>query len=140
MQNKEINEVRKFGIGLGLIILVLSGVAVYRLQGRAGTLPMLPHLLAAIVVAGVLVLLAGLLAPALIAPLYRFWMPIAAKLGAFNTQVLLFLTYFIALAPIAILRRLLGKDDLRWRYVERKSYFIEKKEEPITLERCRHQF
>jgi hypothetical protein len=60
----------------------------------------------------------------------RGWMGLARRLGYVNTLVLLTLLYFLFLAPLGLLLRLLGRDTLRRRNGKNESYWIPR-EPPI---------
>jgi len=85
-------------------------------------------------------LMFGVLVPKSLTPVYLLWMPVAQKIAAFNTQVILFLAFWLVFGPVAILRKLTGADDLRLKDVPLDSYFIPKKQVPVTIETCRRQF
>lgn len=65
--------------------------------------------------AGVAAVLAAvaLLKPAILAPLNRLWLRFGLLLGKIVGPIALGVVYFLVLAPIGILARVLGKDSLR---------------------------
>lgn len=83
--------------------MVLAGVAWWR--GR-------------VVVAGVAVgvglflLLASLVMPTRLGPIYRAWMGLAAVMSKITTPVFMGIVYFAVLTPTGLLRRLAGKNPL----------------------------
>ncbi len=60
-------------------------------------------------------------------PLYKGWMWIAAKLGWFNTRVLLGVIYYILLTPLSLLMRALGKKPLQCSFDQHKTSYREEK-------------
>jgi hypothetical protein len=72
------------------------------------------HEITAAVAVGVAValLLAGLLVPARLGPIYRLWMGLAAVMSKVTTPVFLGIVYFVVVTPTGLLRRLAGKDTL----------------------------
>lgn len=54
--------------------------------------------------------LLGLLLPGALAPVHRLWMRIAHVLGWINTRIILGLIFFVVIFPFGIILRLLGKD------------------------------
>lgn len=81
-----------------------------------------------IAVAAVL-LIAALVAPSLLKPVYRGWMRLGEALGWVNTRILLTLIFFLVVTPIGLLMRLFGRSpiavarrDSYWTDVERHSY------------------
>lgn len=133
-------ELRTFGIGLGIIFLLLTALFIYKYHARAAGSTGLQVFLVVLPTLGVLLLVIGAVAPGVLGPIYKVWTPIAKKIGEFNTRVLLFLVFYLVLGPVAIVRKLLGKDDLRLKYQPKESYFIPKDQTPVTLETCRRQF
>jgi hypothetical protein len=133
-------ELRIFGCGAGIIMALLGALLVWRGMARVPVSELRVFAGQIIGTCGVVFLLFGILMPKLLTPVYRWWMPKAERIGEFNTQVLLFLVFWLVFGPVAILRRLLGADDLRLKDVPRDSYFVPKKQVPVTLETCRHQF
>ncbi len=132
-------ELRIFGIGLGVILLLLAALFFW----RAGHHPesVWRHYVWQVAGScGVIFLIFGAAMPARLAPVYRVWMPFAEKVGNFNTQVLLFLTFWLVIGPVAVLRKLTGADDLRLRNREQPTYFKTKEQKPVTIATCRRQF
>lgn len=66
----------------------------------------------AIALAGALVV-PGLVQPRLLGPVYRVWMALGHALGWFNTRVILGIIFYLVVTPMALVRRLLGKDSMR---------------------------
>ncbi len=68
------------------------------------------------------VLLAGLfglpawLAPARLHPLYRAWMQVGAWISWVNTRFILAVGFFGLVTPIALARRIVGRDSMRRRF------------------------
>ena len=92
-------DLRVFGIGVGTI---LTAIGVWRyLAGDA----LLPPVLGG---GGGLLVLLGVLAPALLRPLHLAWMRVVAPLSWFNTRLLLGAVYFGILLPTGLVRRLVG--------------------------------
>ena len=69
---------------------------------------------AAAVVAGlgVALIVAGLIAPARLAPVHRAWMGLALAISRVTTPVLMGVVYFGVLTPIALAMRLVGRRPL----------------------------
>lgn len=132
-------ELRIFGCGLGVILLALALLMFWRGLAHGGS-AWRYYTADFLAVFGGVFLMFGVLVPKSLTPVYLLWMPVAGKIGAFNTQVLLFLTFWLVFGPVAIMRRLTGADDLRLKDVPRDTYFVPKKQVPVTLESCRRQF
>jgi len=69
----------------------------------------------------------ALAAPRVLAPLNRVWMRVGALLHAIVSPVVLAVMFYLLVAPIGLLWRLLGKDPLRLRFEPNAaSYWIER--------------
>lgn len=64
---------------------------------------------------GALLLLIDMIAPAVFKPAAKLWFGLSAVLGTVMSKVILTLTFFLVLTPMALFRRLCGKDTLRLR-------------------------
>lgn len=96
-------EGRKFAFTVGAAFLVLAGVVWWR-----------GHDVVYTVVGGIglTLVLAGLVAPGKLGPIYRAWMALALLLSKVTTPVFLGITYFFLLAPVGFVIRLLGRNPL----------------------------
>ena len=97
-------ELRKFGVVFSAILLFLFEALLPWL--RAHPLPLWPVYIAVPVTA------LALLWPAGLRPLYHGWMKFGAVMGAINTRIIMTVFFFVVLAPIGYLMRLLGKDPM----------------------------
>lgn len=94
-------ELRKFGFVLALaLVIVFVGLVPWAFD-RA--LPVWPW-----AIAGVLAALAAV-APRALAPVYRGWMAIGHVLGWVNARIVLGTLFFVVIAPLGFLLRILGK-------------------------------
>jgi 4-amino-4-deoxy-L-arabinose transferase-like glycosyltransferase len=59
----------------------------------------------------------ALAAPKLLEPLEAAWMAFAQVLGAINTRIIMGLLYFIFIIPMGLIFRLVGRDELKRRWV-----------------------
>jgi hypothetical protein len=97
-------EGRRFALTVGLAFLVLAGISAW----RGHILP--PRILGSL---GALLLIAGLVIPGQLGPVYRAWMGLAHALSKVTTPIFLGVVYFIVLTPIALLARLMGRHPMR---------------------------
>jgi hypothetical protein len=122
-------DLRVFGFGLAVILLVFSALAWRR--GRV----IAPHeFVLGLVCAG----LAGL-RPQALQPVYGPWMKGARWLGKFNTWFVMALVYYLVITPYAVVSRWLAGDLLDERLRDRDSYWHPRMETP-TPESYRNQF
>ena len=115
-------ELKKFGITLGIFLLVLGMILYY--YGKSSSYYFAP--------AGALLLLLGLIYPSVLKPLQRIWMGFAVILGFIMTRLILSVLYYLILTLTGLLAKLFGKDFLNlhiekmkksyWDYRESKEY------------------
>ena len=89
-------ELRKFGLTVGGIFLVLASISWWRghvwppaVMGTVGGLLFVP----------------GALAPRVLGPVERRWMIFAEALGRFNARIILTVLYYVLITPVGIVRR-----------------------------------
>ncbi|MGQ0714520.1 MAG: SxtJ family membrane protein [Gemmatimonadaceae bacterium] len=91
---------------VGLAFVALALLALWRGHRLPGTIA---------ASLGVLLALAGLIAPAALGPVYRGWMAFALAISKVTTPILLGIVYFLAFLPIALVMRLAGKRPMKRR-------------------------
>ena len=91
-------EVRKFGLIAVAFFGAIAALALWR--GKTAVLGVFSVLF----LAGVLFALA----PGPMAPAYRAWMRVSHRIGQVTTAILLTLTFYLAVTPVALMRRLFG--------------------------------
>ncbi len=74
----------------------------------------------------------------LLIPLYFLWLCLAKALGIFNTKLLLFIVFFIAITPIGLIMKLFGKSPIR-KHKGRSTFWLDKAEVPADMERYKKQ-
>jgi hypothetical protein len=80
-------------------------------------------------------------APRALAPLNRVWMRVGAVLHAIVSPIVLAVMFYLLVAPIGLLWRVLGKDPLRLRFEPRAaSYWIERRPPGPEPETFTNQF
>jgi hypothetical protein len=89
---------------VGLAFLALALVAVWR--GRAATATVLAT-------PGILLALAGVVAPTHLGPVERAWMGLAHAMSRVTTPVAMGIIYFGVLTPVGLIRRALGARSLQ---------------------------
>jgi Saxitoxin biosynthesis operon protein SxtJ len=96
-------EGRRFGLLVGGTFLLLGGVSHWR-----------GHQLAPVVlwVLGGALVVAGLLVPGYLGPVYQRWMGLARILSKITTPIFMALIYFGVFTPMGVIRRLMGKNAL----------------------------
>lgn len=111
-------EGRAFALPVGAAFGALAGLAWW----RGHPLP------AQVLATGAgLLMLAGLVAPTRLGPLYRGWMALARAISTVTTPVFMALVYFGVLTPVGLVRRIVGESPLR-RAPDDDSYWRERPE------------
>ena len=102
----EKSDFRKFGITIGLLLVVIAGFLFWR-----GKEPF-----EIILVSGSVLLVLGLAIPVVLKPIYWIWMILAVILGWIMTRVILSLLFYAVITPIGTFSRLFGNKflDLKW--------------------------
>ena len=98
----EKSDLRKFGIMVGTIFLLIAGFFFWKEKESF-------QLLLAI---GIVLLIVGIAIPFTFKPVYWIWMVLSMVLGWFMTRVILSLIFYIILSPIGLVARLFGKQFL----------------------------
>lgn len=125
-------ELRKFGLTVGGIFLVLAGISFW----RGHEIP--PVVLGAL---GVLLFVPGLIAPTILRPVEKGWMRFAAGLAYVNTRIILTVLYYVLFAPIGLIRRMLGKDGLNVKLGKGEtSDWVKREVKPVDAAGYRMQF
>jgi hypothetical protein len=92
-------EGRRFAFTVGLAFLALATLVWWRGSGSSAWIPATP---------GVLLLAAGLLAPARLAPVQRAWLALAHAISRVTTPIIMGILYFLILTPTGLIARALG--------------------------------
>ena len=114
---KNKKEWRKFAFGVGVILLIIGTVQI--LLGKTHY----PYFYGL----SVLVVLAGIVTPVLIRPIFIIFSYIGFGIGWFMTRLILSLLYYLVFTPIAIIRKLVGKSFLDLKFDKSlETYWIAK--------------
>ena len=100
------SDLRKFGITIGLLLMVIAGFLFWR--GRESFEILLGS--------GFVLFVLGFVIPVVLKPIYWIWMILAIVLGWIMTRVILSLLFYIVITPIGTLSRLSGNRflDSKW--------------------------
>src|SRR5229473_7556755 len=107
---------REFGLIVGGVLVLLSAWWLYR--GKFSTLS---HV--TLPIGGVLVLL-GLIFPAVLVWPNKAWMTLAEVLSFVTTRIILAFVFFVIVTPIGFIKRLFGWDPLHRRAAASDSYWL----------------
>jgi hypothetical protein len=114
---------REFGLVTGTIVAGLFGLFFPWLLERPW--PLWPWLIFAVLG------LWGLAAPLSLRPVYRGWMRFGLLLSRITTPLIMGVVFFIVVTPMAVIRRMLGKDSLARKFDQSASYRVTSRKAPV---------
>ena len=130
-QELKVSSNRAFGIVFTVVFLV---IALWPLVNGEG-----PRLWALVVAGGFLLL--AIAFPRYLAPLNRLWARFGVLLHKVVNPIILGLMFVLAITPVALIFRALGKDPLNRRFdPAAESYWIEREDVGPPPETMRNQF
>ncbi len=128
----QIPSEKKFG---GLFTAIFLGAACF--GAYSGWSPL--HQ-AALATAGIATLLITLARPHALAPFNRAWYKLGILLGKIVSPVVMGLIFFLLITPIALVTRMLGRDELRLKRGNRNTYWIDRSPPGPSSESFKNQF
>lgn len=124
-------ELRQFSVLAGSILLAIGAVQFWRADSHESALAWCG--------AGVLFILVGLLFPRVVQPVFLGLMAVTMPIGHLVSTLVLGIVYFAVFTPMAVLFRLIGRDELRLKYPAGSSCW--KPVEPVSdIKRYLKQF
>ena len=124
-------ELRKFGIMVGVILLILAGYSFWKEKESA-------QLFLGI---ATFFIVAGFALPVVLKPLYMIWMSFAVVLGWFMTRIILGMLFYTIITSIGVVSRLFGKRFLEQGFDESKgSYWIHRINKKVKKQDYERQF
>lgn len=131
MQGLDKHSLRKFGITMAAVFLIISLLLIIRHKPGAYWTGL----------AFCIFFILAVLSPVLLRPIYIFWMKLALVLSRVNTRIILFVLYYLIFTPVALGMKLFGVDLLA-RKIEKKkqTYWKEKEERKMGLSGYEKQF
>jgi hypothetical protein len=124
-------DLRKFGLTVGGVFLVIAGISWW----RGHEIP--PRVLAA---CGAALVVPGLVAPGVLGPVHRGWMAFAGVLAHVNTRIILTLLFYVVLTPIGMVMRLFRDPLNRSLDAKSESDWIPRTPQQARLESYERQF
>ena len=127
----EKSDLRKFGITIGIILLVIAGFLFYKEKESF-------QIFLAI---GITLFFTAITIPFILKPVYWIWMIFAIILGLFMTRVILSLLFYIVFTSIGLTSRVFGKQFLKLRCDKsEESYWNFRKNEHLQKGHYEKQF
>lgn len=109
---------RKFGVSVGSVLLAI-GIILY-LSDKSSFI-----YFGAI---GFLLIIFGIIYPAILKPLNKLWMALAVILGWFSSRIILMLLFYVVFMPLGFFLRISGKDFLKLRIDKNAKTYWEKRD------------
>jgi len=110
-------EGRRFAFPVGIAFLVIGAIILWRghtsVATGFGTL-------------GGLLLVAGVVVPSRLGPVYRAWMGLAVLISRVTTPIIMGIMYFVVIFPSGVLRRTLARNPIS-HVAEDGSYWVSRK-------------
>ena len=110
-------DLRKFGLTVGGVLLLIAALLFYFEK---------PSAIYFTIIGGFL-FLSGLVIPQILKPLNKIWMGIAIILGFFMSRIIITVLFFIALTPISIIAKLVGKKFMNLNFDKSAKTYWEKR-------------
>ena len=127
----EKSDIRKFGITIGVILLIIAGFLFWKEKESFQIL----------FTFGVTLCILGIAIPFILKPIYWVWMIFATILGWIMTRVILSLLFYTIFTPIGLILRFFGKQFLELRWDKSKeSYWNFRTNEHLKKENYEKQF
>jgi len=125
------SDLRKFGITIGIVLILLGGLLFWRQQNYYFYF----FILAAAFI------IPGLAVPAVLKPIHKVWMTLSIILGWVMTRVILGVLFYLVVTPTGWLARLFGKEFLDLKINKGvSSYWISKEEQKLNKADYERQF
>ena len=127
----EKSDLRKFGITIGVILLIIAGFLFWKEKESFQIL----------LTFGVTLCILGIVIPFILKPIYWVWMIFATILGWIMTRVILSLLFYLIFTPIGFIGKLFGKQfiELKWKQ-SKDSYWNYRSNEYSLKENYEKQF
>ena len=127
----EKSDLRKFGITIGVILLIIAGFLFWKEKESFQIL----------LTFGVTLCILGIAIPFILKPIYWVWMIFATILGWIMTRVILSFLFYLIITPIGLIPRFFGKQFLELRWDKSKeSYWNFRTNEHLKKENYEKQF
>ena len=85
---------------------------------------------------GIIFLILGLINSKILTPLNKSWIKFGELLGTFIAPLVMIVVYFIVLTPLSFLIRILGKDLLKLKFLDKKeSHWIEREKDIGSMDK-----
>jgi len=115
---------RSFGLTSGVIVILLFGVLIPWLRGSGWR--MWPWILSGSLI------LAGLIVPGALKPVFKVWMKFGHFMNRVNTAVILTVVFFFVFTPVGLIMRIFGRDVMHRKFDQKAESYRIDSENPKT--------
>ena len=116
LKNIKISSNRNFGVVFFIFFMIISLFPLFK-DGNVRVWA---------VVVAIIFLILGLLNSSVLSPLNKIWFKFGILLGSFISPIIMGLVFFIVVTPTSFIMKAFGKDLLKLKKNNKKSYWIEK--------------
>jgi hypothetical protein len=110
-------DLRKFGLTVGGVLLLITAFLFYFEKTSA----------VYFLTIGALLVLTGVIYSTILKPINKLWMGLAIVLGFFMSRIILTILFYIALTPVSIIAKLVGKKFITLKYDKSAKTYWEKR-------------
>jgi 4-hydroxybenzoate polyprenyltransferase len=122
-------DLRKFGLTVGSVLVIIAGLLFWFEKPSA----------IYFTIVGAILILTGLIYPAILKPFNKVWIGLAIVLGFIMSRVILTIFFYLILTPISLLAKLFRKKFMDLKYDKSAETHWEKRsiihKKPIDYER-----
>ncbi len=129
--NSQLPTDRKFGIFFAALFMLLS---IYAYSKEFG------ELLIASFTMGFLFAVVAILVPKVLRPLNYLWYRLGLILGRIVSPILLGIIFMLMITPIALMMRILGRDELKIKKRDVGSYWVNRTPSSLSPDSFENQF
>ena len=123
-------QLREFGLTIGIILVILGGVALWREKA------VYPYFFTI----GTLFMIIGLLLQQVLKPLQKIWMGFSIIIGFFVSRLILTALFFVVITPIGVMARIFGKDLLDQRINKGEGSYWQERTDTKSKESYENQY
>ena len=118
-------ELRQFAFVMAGMILFLFALFFPWLYGMGFSY--IPYIISALFIS------AAVIIPKILTPVYRLWMKFAHVIGLVNSKIILFIIFYLIIAPMGLAAKIFGYDPMKKKNTS-ASYYILRKEDKNNME------
>lgn len=130
-QIKDAKRFRKFGITIGIFLLIIGNV--FLIKSMEGFVYLL--------LIGGVILICGLIIPKFLRPLFVVWMIFSVLLGFITTGIILSIIFYLIFFPTSVILKIFRKDLLQQKIdPDAESYWILREKKPYDPQSSEKQY